>query len=167
METWKEIPSYEGLYAISDCGNVKSIKKNKCLKPTLDIKGYPYVSLSKFGCEVKYKIHRLVANSFLENSNNYDQVDHINRIKTDNNVSNLRWANNSINAHNTLSRKNSTSKFKGVSLDSSAGLKKWKAIININKKVFHLGRFLTEEEAYEARCRFEKEHGVINNYRNY
>jgi len=163
METWKQIPSYEGLYAISDCGNVKSIRKNRCLKPTVDAKGYLYVSLCKSGEEIKYKIHRLVALSFIENPNNYDQVDHINRIKDDNSIKNLRWANNSINAHNTMSRKNSTSKFKGVSLDSSSRLKKWKAVININKKAFHLGRFLTEEEAHEARCKFEKEYSSLHN----
>lgn len=161
FETWKEISGYEGYYAISNYGKVRSLKKNLILKNIYDSKGYLYIGLSKNGKETKFKIHRLVGLHFLENPKNLPQIDHIDRIKDNNVVSNLRWANNSINAHNTKSRENGTSKFRGVSFDSNAGLKKWKAVISIEKTNYHLGRFLTELEAHNALVNFKLKNQLI------
>jgi hypothetical protein len=157
LELWKDISSYEGLYVISNHGRVKSVKKNKVLKSLYDTKGYLYIGLSKNGKETKFKIHRLVCIHFLENPKNLPQVDHIDRIKDNNLVTNLRWANNSINAHNTRSRVGGTSLFRGVSFDKSAGIKKWKAIISIDNQNYHLGRFLTELAAHNAIINFKKQ----------
>lgn len=161
FEIWKEISGYEGYYAISNYGKVKSLKKNLLLKSIYDSKGYLYVGLSKNGKETKFKIHRLVGLHFLKNPKNLPQIDHIDRVKDNNVVSNLRWADNSINAHNTKNRENGTSKFRGVSFDSNAGLKKWKAVISIKKTNYHLGRFLTELEAHNALVNFKLKNQLI------
>lgn len=99
-EVWKDIPDYEGLYQISNFGNVKSISrmsyKRKCetiiKKPCLSGKGYLKVTLCKDGTKKYVFIHRLVAQMFIPNPENKLTVDHIDRNKLNNNVNNLRWA---------------------------------------------------------------------------
>lgn len=161
LEIWKDIQGYEGLYSINNYGVVKSINRNIFLKNTPDKKGYLYVSLYKNNKESKFKVHRLVSEHFIDNPLNFPQVDHIDRNKANNIVTNLRWANNSMNAHNTAPRKTGTSKYKGVSLDKSAVHKKWKAIVSIDKKNYHLGRFLTELEAHIAVNNFKSKNQLL------
>lgn len=98
MEIWKDIKGYEGLYQISNYGRVKSLgngnsnnSKERILKPAKLKDGYLYVILSKQGKRKGFKIHRLVAQAFIENPNNYPQVNHKDEDKTNNNVSNLEF----------------------------------------------------------------------------
>jgi hypothetical protein len=93
MEIFKDIEGYFGLYQVSNMGNVKSFHtgKEKILKPKNDKDGYLFVVLSKQGKVKTCKIHRLVAQSFIENPQNLPQVNHKNEIKTDNRASNLEW----------------------------------------------------------------------------
>lgn len=91
MEQWKDIEGYEGLYQVSDMGNVRNVKYNRSLKPVLNPGGYLKVILSKDGKRKTCKVHRLVAEAFIPNPDNKPTVDHINTIRTDNRVSNLRW----------------------------------------------------------------------------
>lgn len=106
IEKWKDIFDYEGLYQISNLGRVKSIthirkngnkenhiciSKGKILKPGKDSGGYMVVVLSKEGKTKSYRVHRLVANTFMPNPNNYRCVNHIDENKTNNNVKNLEW----------------------------------------------------------------------------
>ena len=91
-------------------------------------------------------------------------IDHINQIKTDNRIENLRVVNYSLNAHNTPLRATNISGVKGVSLRSLRNgrrpNKKWVASIMVNGKRKHLGNFLTVEDAAKARADAEKELGV-------
>lgn len=93
------LPGYENIegYTISENGDVFSWKsKNKRkLKPYPNTKGYLLVDLSK--TRRAQKVHRLVAMGFIDNPNGFEQVNHINGIKTDNRASNLEWVNNSLN----------------------------------------------------------------------
>lgn len=111
MEIWKDIKGYEGLYQISNTGKVKSLKRimksRKCeeiiRKPSKLPKGYLRVSLCKNG-EIKYySIHRLVAEAFIPNENNYPCVNHKDCNTSNNNVENLEWMtyeeNNSYKNH--------------------------------------------------------------------
>lgn len=98
IEIFKDIEGYEGLYQISNMGSVKSLgngnsnnSKEKILKPTKDKKGYLTVDLYKQGKRKIYKVHRLVAQKFIENPNNLPQVNHKDEDKTNNQVNNLEW----------------------------------------------------------------------------
>ncbi len=89
----KDIAGYEGLYAITDDGNVWSHIRGKWLSPWTHSKGYKHVELQGKPC----KVHRLVAQSFLSNDSNLPQVNHIDGDKANNEVSNLEWCDNSHN----------------------------------------------------------------------
>ena len=92
LEFWRDIQGYEGLYQVSNTGQVKSLHRNgKLLKITPDKYGYLKVNLSKEGKKKTFRIHRLVAAAFLPNEENLPEVDHINNDKTDNRVCNLQW----------------------------------------------------------------------------
>jgi hypothetical protein len=94
-----EVINYSN-YIINPDGTVYSKNSKRCIKPFLNDKGYPRCELSNEVNRRKIFIHRLVAEHFIPNPNNYTQVDHINRIKTDNDVSNLRWVTRRQNQHN-------------------------------------------------------------------
>jgi hypothetical protein len=95
IETYKDIPSFEGHYQASNLGNIKSIKKingHVVLSPKIDAYGYCEVGLWVKGKVLYRKVHKLVAQTFLENPDNKPQVNHKNFIRTDNKLSNLEWA---------------------------------------------------------------------------
>lgn len=94
---WAKIKGYDN-YSVSSNGEVRNDIRMSILKPNKNCKGYLYVILSKDNKQVNKKIHRLVAESFLPNPNNKPTVNHINGIKTDNNVNNLEWATNQENS---------------------------------------------------------------------
>ncbi|MGU9954273.1 NUMOD4 domain-containing protein [Limosilactobacillus fermentum] len=90
MEQWKtvdKVPNYE----VSSNGCVRSKKTNKLLKAHKNHKGYLEVRLSYKHQKYSLKIHRLVAEAFIDNPNNYLQVNHKDECKTNNSVDNLEW----------------------------------------------------------------------------
>jgi hypothetical protein len=109
-EVWKAIPGFNGYYEASNYGRIKSLSryvpdyrgfrliKERIIKVNFNSKGYYQVSIyhPKTGKQ-KLKVHRLVAMAFIDNPNNKPQVNHINCIKTDNNVDNLEWCTNDEN----------------------------------------------------------------------
>jgi hypothetical protein len=113
-EIWKDIEGYEGLYQISNLGNVRSLnwkksgeRRNLWLKP--HNKGYLQVELSKCGVKKCFVVHRLVAGAFIPNPDNLPQVNHIDEIKTNNAADNLEWCTRSYNVRYSLnSRKSNT-----------------------------------------------------------
>ena len=95
-EIWKPIVGYEGLYEVSNLGNVRSLNYNgtgkiKILSCIIHNDGYYIVNLHKDGKQKTYKIHRLVAQAFIPNPDNKPEVNHINEDKTDNRACNLNW----------------------------------------------------------------------------
>ena len=109
MEQWKNVVGFEGLYEVSNLGRIKNVVRitnNRCgkyymggkiLKQSVYGKGYLHISLWKNKCRYTIPVHRIVAEAFIPNPNNFSQVNHINGIKTDNAVENLEWCNNSLN----------------------------------------------------------------------
>ena len=97
IEIWRPVKNYEGLYMISNLGRVKSINYRRTgqegiLTPYDEGHGYRMIDLSKDGVRQKCRVHRLVAQAFIPNPLNKREVDHINFIRHDNRVCNLRWA---------------------------------------------------------------------------
>lgn len=105
-EIWKDIPNYEGLYQASNLGNIKSLERynykghhnlERILKPTLCKNGYLYVNLCKNKKTKIIQVHKLIAITFLKNSNNYLCINHIDGNKTNNSVYNLEYCTYSHN----------------------------------------------------------------------
>lgn len=89
----QEIKGFEGKYAITEDGLVWSYKTNKYLKPHLNNKGYLTVELDT----KEFKIHRLLALTYIPNPNNYKVVHHKDENKTNNALSNLEWVSHQYN----------------------------------------------------------------------
>lgn len=110
IEIWQPLKGYELLFEISTEGRIRSvakktqnrwgwyIKPGKPLRPSVDDKGYLKIRLWRSADDFySYRVHRLVAEQFIPNPNQYDQVNHIDGNKANNAVNNLEWCNNSLN----------------------------------------------------------------------
>lgn len=119
-ERWKPIFGYNGLYEVSDLGRVRSLKfgKVRVLRPGKDRGGYLLVVLCKDGKTSTRKVHRLVAQAFIENDDETKtQINHINECKSENKVSNLEYCTAQYNlTYNDLHRRRITKrdKIKGL-----------------------------------------------------
>lgn len=110
IEVWKDIEGYEGLYQVSNLGNVKSLDrvvpfrnsemsiKGKMLTKK-NVKGYHMAQLCSDGIKVRKSVHRLVAQAFIPNKYNKSEVNHLDENKLNNKVDNLEWATSKENAN--------------------------------------------------------------------
>jgi hypothetical protein len=99
MEVWKDVVGYEGLYQISNKGNVFSIYKGKPLKICTHPRGYLMCGLYKDGKQLTKRVHRLVAQAFIPNPDNLPQVNHKDENKGNNCVENLEWCTDEYNRY--------------------------------------------------------------------
>lgn len=104
-EIWKSIKGWEGLYEVSNLGNVKSLKygKERILKPGKHKDGYLRINLSNNGRRKNFSIHRLVAEVFISNPYKLPEVNHKDENKLNNRVDNLEWCNRQYNVDYSLS----------------------------------------------------------------
>lgn len=116
MEQWKQIKGYEN-YLISNLGNVKTIK-GKVKTIIYDSSKYGYVELWKNNKGKKFRIHRLVAEAFIPNIYNKEQVNHIDGNKENNSVSNLEWVTPKENIRHAIDNNLSSIKYGSENLAS-------------------------------------------------
>lgn len=157
QEVWKDVDGYDGCYSISTIGEVLSRKRSikTLLKASRCRQGYARVYLSKYGISKSHALHRLVAQTFIENPESKSQVNHKNGIKHDNRVGNLEWSTpseNSRHAYDTglssgcRGSKNGRSKLsekdvveiKKMLLDGLLNKKEIGEIYSIDKSQIHL-----------------------------
>lgn len=109
-EVWRDIIGYEGYYQVSNLGRVRSTdrdivykcgkvvhRKSKVKVPTTSPNSYPRVGLQKANKLEMKMVHRLVAEAFIPNPNNYPIVNHKDEDKSNAAASNLEWCDNSYN----------------------------------------------------------------------
>lgn len=109
IEEWRDVPGYEGKYQVSNFGRVKSLARfvlngnkhwqpERIFKKYLNNRGYEELKLYKGNREFKnVQLHRLVAQAFIPNPNNYPQINHIDGNPENSRVENLEWCTNSMN----------------------------------------------------------------------
>lgn len=115
MEIWKGITEFEGNYEVSNLGRVRSVERilirsngtthtrvSKVLKPATDGNGYLRCALSFNGKLYTRKVHRLVAQAFIENDVDGLVVNHLNFNRQDNRVENLEWCTALENANHSI-----------------------------------------------------------------
>lgn len=97
-EVWCDVKNYEGIYQVSNLGRVRRLggtpycPKDRLLKPRLASQGgYPQVTLSKECKATSCYVHRLVADAFIPNPQNYTEINHLDENKKNNCASNLEW----------------------------------------------------------------------------
>jgi hypothetical protein len=154
VEEYKIIKDFEN-YSVSNFGNVRNNKTGRILKPGINGNGYYNAMLYIDGKYFNKCIHKLVAESFIDNPYNKHCIDHINNNKLDNNVRNLRYVTNQENCMNRKMSSKNTSNYKGVSYHKLTN--KWMAYIDINGKKQHLGLFEKIEDAINTRVKKAKE----------
>ena len=172
MEIFKPIKGYEGLYEISNYGNIKSLSreisngknkyytKERILKQNISKDGYRRFTLYLYGKMKNYKTHVLMAINFLNHipCRHKVVVDHIDNNKLNNNLLNLQLITNRENCTKDM-RKNKTSSYVGVSKCNFTN--KWLSVIQYQGKYMNLGRYNTQEEANEVRLKFIKENNIL------
>lgn len=156
IEVWKDIPNYEGLYQISNLGNVKSLKygKERLLKPVKDGSRYLQVKFYKNGNKKIYLVHRLVALAFLPNPDNLPCINHKDENSLNNMVENLEWCDAKYNC-NYGTRNNRINKTKEINNSYYVGVQNRKKnnsynikpVIQYTKDGVEINRFKSLSEA--------------------
>ena len=155
-EKWLEI---EGCpkYMVSNLGRVKSFRKNFdgiILNPSLNKDGYFVVGL--YG--KTYILHRLIAKAFIPNTENKPEVDHINGVKTDCRVENLRWATREENQNNPITKKRQSESMKGKKASEEA--KKNMSKAQSKKPILQYDMYGNFIKKWESARQVEKELGI-------
>jgi len=104
-EIWKDVIGFEGLYVVSNFGNIRSVRwfsKGAYLKGNVTRDGYSQVLLCKHGKPKMFYRHKIVAAAFIPNTNNYPQINHIDGNKLNNLVENLEWCTRSMNQKHAI-----------------------------------------------------------------
>ncbi|WP_166484705.1 NUMOD1 domain-containing DNA-binding protein [Clostridium cuniculi] len=158
-----EIKGFEGRYEIFQDCTIISLLTNKPICQWKDNVGYLQVKLKKNGKNYYKRVHRLVAEHFIENPNNLPQVNHIDGDKTNNNINNLEWTNNKANTKHGYDNNLYHSKHRciGIKVFDKYGnyLNTYKSIreaadqLNINRKT--LSRILFDSKVNNYNYLFE------------
>lgn len=177
IEIWKDYKDYEGLYQASNLGRMRSLDtyrkgrngsirfcKGRILKPGTDKDGYLQVCLCKNNKQKTYKVHRLVAETFIPNPDNLPYINHRDECKTNNNVENLEWCDCKYNSnYGTRNKKVALKKKKPVLQFTLDGIfvKEWPSTIDAERE----GGFVSASICRCCRGRSKKHHNFIWKYK--
>lgn len=148
-EIWKSVEGYEGLYEISNLGNLYRLEyitnrgrkiKGKLMNQYLNYKGYIQVYLIKEGKKFTTTIHRLMAIAFIPNPDNKPQINHLNGIKNYNKLENFEWCDNSENQLHAFHT--GLKKYPKGELNSNTSLTE--ELVNIIKQEYNSGGKIPE-----------------------
>ena len=98
MENWKQIKDYN--YEVNKIGEVRNIKTKRVLSQRTSVYGYKLVDIQINKKNKTFLVHRLLGETFIPNIDNKPQIDHINRVRGDNRLENLRWVTSAENNRN-------------------------------------------------------------------
>lgn len=161
-EIWKPIKDFEVYYEASTLGQIRN-SRGKIMKSYINNKGYHCIDFRVNNVRTKHLVHRVVLTTFVVNTANLPEVNHIDENKSNNTLSNLEWCSRAYNKQhsiasgtyhklytmkNSLGKKhkaNTASKYHNVGYDKDRN--KWTATIVDNKKRYGFKRFDTEVEA--------------------
>ena len=161
-EHWHPIQGWNGLYEVSNLGRIKSLQRQiaagprkyvsreRIMKQRSDKDGYQLVDLHNQGNVVTFKVHRLVAEAFIENPQEKPQVNHKDGNRANNLLQNLEWVTDSENKYHRYSELRTPcgkSGFYGVNWRADRG--KWRAYTTLGG-YRHLGLFDDKEEAIKT-----------------
>ena len=190
FELWKDVKSFEGLYQVSTLGRVRSLdkyidvkirnvdkvlKRGKILKPVYDKNGYLKVFLCKNGKGTYFRVHRLVAKTFIPNPDNLPCVNHKDEDKTNNYPYNLEWCTYKYNTnYGTAIKRRAEKRSKKVYQYDMQGnlIKEWSSVAEAGRNGYKanaisaccLGKLKTHQNfiwSYKPIENFD-----INNYKN-
>lgn len=172
-EEWLSIEGYEGLYEVSNLGRVKSLRDNKgnyrekILSQCDNGNGYLMVVLCKYGKMQTCKVHRLVANAFIPNPNNFPTVNHKDEDKTNNCVDNLEWMNmkQQVNHGTAQQRRTAKTDWKAIAEKNSKRVYQYDKnhnLIKIWESTMEVGRNGFNQGHVAACCR-----GELKTHRGY
>lgn len=140
-EIWRPVVGYEGLYDVSNLGRVRSLKfgRVKIMKPKDNGNGYLRVSLRKDGKGKKLYVHRIVWEAFVGPIPDGYELDHLNTVRDDNRLENLRCVTRKENMKNPLSQKKCSESAK-LKFKNEETAKKYRSAIKnaIGKKVYQI-----------------------------
>ena len=151
QEIWKPVKDYEDLYEVSNFGNIRSVdryvidKGNRSFRKGTNISicdnghGYKYVTLYKNGKQSHKHVHRLVAEAFVDNPNNYTEVNHLDLDKSNNQSVNLEWCSRQYNMshaykHGRLSNEQNNKPVVKIGLDGTV-IEKYISLVEAAKSV--------------------------------
>ncbi len=155
LENFQDIIDFPN-YMINENGEIYSKFKKRLLKPGLITSGYTGIMLRRDKKNIYKTIHRLLGLQYLPNPDNKPCIDHKNRNRIDNTLTNLRWVSYSENSKNKTSKPNSTSRFIGVRKTPNKK-KPYRVETTYQGKKYHIGYYEFEEEGYEAYKQFNLE----------
>lgn len=124
MEEWKEITNYNN-YEVSNLGKVRNKKTKRILKPACN-GGYLSVKLRLNGSTKSFNVHKLVGLCFIENPENKPQINHFDKQRSNNNITNLEWC---------TAKENNIHKCLTLEVKTNQNLKIWRVDINSDSKI--------------------------------